>query len=102
MYDEPEISEIKLHPYQHEERGVEYGRAKDPVKFLQSSEQRAREQQIAIEYVKILRRDVITCYRKEGVNHLENCKKEVKAYHDQINAKDMGQLHPKWKDPSKH
>ncbi|CAB9511962.1 NADH-ubiquinone oxidoreductase subunit 10 [Seminavis robusta] len=91
----------KLNAYPHEELGVARGRAKDPLKYLQATEQRARERQVAIETVKILRKSVIECYRKEGVNHYENCKKEAQDYYDVIIKKDIGQLHPNWQDPKK-
>jgi hypothetical protein len=81
----------------HQQRG----RAKDPVKFLQSIEQRARERQVAYETVKILRTRVIECYRREGVNHHENCKAPVKDYYNVIIRKDLGQLQPDWADPEK-
>lgn len=70
------------------------GRAKDPVAFLQSVEQRARERQVAYETVKLLRQRVINCYRKEGVNHYENCKKEAQDLYDIVSQKDLGQLQP--------
>ena len=75
------------------------GRAKDPVKYLQSVEQRARERQVAYETVKLLRRDVIDCQRKEGVNAYENCREVAQAYYDQIQKKDLGQLQPEWSKP---
>lgn len=75
------------------------GRAKDPVGYLHDVEQRARERQVAIETVKLLRRRVIDCYRKEGVNHYENCKEVCQEYFDQIMKKDLGQLQPKWSNP---
>jgi len=78
------------------------GRAKDPVKYLLSTEQRARERQIAYETVRLLREDVIECYRREGVNHYENCKDVTEKYYNVVIKKDMGQLHPKWADPAKH
>ena len=78
------------------------GRAKDPVKFLQSIEQRARERQVAYETVKILRTRVIECYRREGVNHYENCKQPVEEYYNVIVKKDLGQLQPKWANPEKN
>ena len=62
-------------------------------------EQRARERQVAYETVKLLRQDVINCYRKEGVNHYENCRDVAKTYYDLITKKDLGQLQPKWKNP---
>jgi len=102
MFDEHTVSDVKLNPYPHEERGQERGRAKDPVKFLQAVEQRARERQIAIETVKILRQRVAECYRREGVNHYENCKEPVQDYYNIIIKKDYGQLHPNWANPEKH
>lgn len=45
---------------------------------------------------------MIACYRKEGVNHYENCKEPVKEYYDVIVQKDLGQLHPKWDNPEKN
>jgi len=65
-------------------------------------EQRARERQIAIETVKILRQRVAECYRREGVNHYENCKEPVQDYYNIIIKKDYGQLHPNWANPEKH
>lgn len=69
--------------------------------YLRSVEQRARERQVAYETVKILRQRVIECFRKEGVNHYENCRKESKDYYDLITDKDLGQLHPEWSKPEK-
>ena len=70
------------------------GRAKDPVAYLQSIEQRARERQVAFETVKLLRQRVIDCYRKEGVNHYEECRQVAQDYYDTISKKDLGQLKP--------
>uniref|UniRef100_A0A7S4NIE6 NADH dehydrogenase [ubiquinone] 1 beta subcomplex subunit 10 n=1 Tax=Odontella aurita TaxID=265563 RepID=A0A7S4NIE6_9STRA len=102
MYDEPKVSAVKLTPYPHEELGRKDGPAKDPVKFLQAAEQRARERQIAYETVRLLRQDVITCYRKEGVNHYENCKEVCETYYNTIIKKDVGQVHPNWENKEKH
>lgn len=68
------------------------------MKYLQSLEQRARERQVAIETVRLLRRDVIECYRREGVNHYENCKEPVEKYAKVVLKKDVGQVNPKFKD----
>ena len=102
MYDEPKVSDVALPAYQHSERGSERGRAQDPVKFLLSAEQRARERQIAYETVRHLRKDVIDCYRKEGVNHYENCKEVCDRYYQVVIQRDVGQVHPNWEDKSKH
>mmetsp|Transcript_30920 Transcript_30920/g.36073 ORF Transcript_30920/g.36073 Transcript_30920/m.36073 type:complete len:109 (+) Transcript_30920:53-379(+) len=102
MYDKPKISNVALPGYEHSERGSERGRAQDPVKFLLATEQRARERQIAYETVRLLRKDVIDCYRKEGVNHYDNCKDVCKRYYDVVVQRDVGQVHPDWADKSKH
>jgi len=70
------------------------GRAIDPVGYLNELEQRGREKAVAIEIVKLARQDVIHCYRKEGVNHYENCKDVVKKYIDLIQAPDYGAVKP--------
>lgn len=80
---------------------IQRGRAPDPVAFLHANEQRARERQVAIETVKLLRQRVIECVRKEGVNHYENCRHEASDYYNTVTKKDMGQLHPEWANPEK-
>ncbi|KAL3938327.1 MAG: hypothetical protein SGBAC_006742 [Bacillariaceae sp.] len=101
--EKPKFHEGTLKPYPHEEHGRsgDIGRAKDPVKFLLASEQRARERQVTYETVRLLREDVIECYRREGVNHYENCQVETQKFYDVIKQKDMGQLHPNWKNTDK-
>ena len=71
------------------------------MKFLQAAEQRARERQVAYETVRLLRRDVIECYRKEGVNHYQNCKEVTERYYNVVVKRDVGQLHPDWANPDK-
>jgi hypothetical protein len=44
---------------------------------------------------------VIECYRKEGVNHYENCRDVAEKYYNLVKKKDLGQLHPNWKNPEK-
>ena len=78
------------------------GRAKNPVKYLQSIEQRARERQVAYETVRLLRQDVIACYRKEGVNHYENCKEPVEKYARVVLKRDVGQVNPTWSEEGKN
>lgn len=68
------------------------------MKFLQGIEQRARERQIAVETVRLARQDVIHCFRKEGVNHFDNCKEVKEAYYKLITKHDYGQVQPNWKD----
>lgn len=81
---------------------LQRGRAQDPVGFLLSVEQRARERQVAYETVRLLRKDVIDCYRKEGVNHYDNCKDVTETYYKVVVKRDVGQVQPDWSDKSKH
>ena len=81
---------------------MQRGRAQDPVGFLLSAEQRARERQVAYETVRLLRKDVIDCYRKEGVNHYDNCKDVTETYYRVVVKTDIGQVQPDWSDKSKH
>ncbi|KAL7573280.1 hypothetical protein ACA910_003425 [Epithemia clementina (nom. ined.)] len=92
--------DVKVTPYPHVEK-AEYGRTVDPVGYLNAVEQRARERQVAIETVKILRERLRTCARREGVNGHENCRKEALDYLEVINRRDIGQLQPNWRDPEK-
>ena len=39
---------------------------------------------IAVERAKLLREDVVACYRAEGVNHLERCRGAVARYLESI------------------
>jgi hypothetical protein len=68
---------------------------------LLATEQRARERQVAYETVRLLREDVIECYRREGVNHYDNCHEVSEKFYNLIKKKDMGQLHPNWKNTEK-
>lgn len=102
MYDEPKTTPVSMPPYPHSERGQPRGRAADPVQFLLAAEQRARERQIAYETVKLLRKDVIDCYRKEGVNHYDNCKEVTERYYHTVVKRDVGQVQPDWADKDKH
>jgi hypothetical protein len=82
VYDEKAVSDISLTGFKAAPRAgaaVER-RPQDPAAFLNATEQMAREYAVGVETVKILRKDVILCYRREGVNHYNNCRKEVDAY----------------------
>jgi hypothetical protein len=35
---------------------------------------------VGVEQLKILRERVARCYKREGVNHFENCSEQVAAY----------------------
>lgn len=56
--------------------------AKDstPSEKIQYREQRVREEFVALEELNRLREAVATCYKKEGVNHIEKCQEVVAAY----------------------
>jgi hypothetical protein len=69
------------------------------VGYLRANEQRARERQVAYETVKLLRQRVIECYRKEGVNHYENCREVATDFYNVVKQKDLGQVQPNWKKP---
>ena len=79
MYDEAPSPSVVLAPLP-DNTSFTGARATDPAAYLSAAEQRSREFQVSIETVKILRRDVIHCYRKEGVNHLQNCRVQVDKY----------------------
>jgi mannitol-1-phosphate/altronate dehydrogenase len=49
-----------------------------------------------------LRQDVIDCYRKEGVNHYDNCKQVTETYYKLVVKQDVGQVQPDWADKSKN
>ena len=57
---------------------------------------------MAVETVRLLRQDVIACYRKEGVNHYENCKEPVERYVRLVLKRDVGQVNPTYKDDGKN
>lgn len=86
----PRLSDVNLQPYPH----VPKDDRSDPVAWANSREQFMREHLIAKERVKLLRQQVIACYRKEGVNHYVNCKHLTTKYLDIIQDKTFGRLKP--------
>ena len=48
--------------------------------WLKSMELMSKDRFIEIEELKVLRQRVSECFKKEGVNHQDNCKAEVDAY----------------------
>ena len=48
--------------------------------------------------MRILRKRVIECYRREGVNHYDLCKGPVEEFYNVIIQNDHGQLHPKYEN----
>lgn len=87
---EPRRSDVTLQAYPH----VDKDDRSDPVAWSNSREQVMREQFIAKERVKLLRQQVIACYRKEGVNHYVNCKHLTTKYLDIIQDRTYGMLKP--------
>mmetsp|Transcript_69946 Transcript_69946/g.195644 ORF Transcript_69946/g.195644 Transcript_69946/m.195644 type:complete len:94 (+) Transcript_69946:67-348(+) len=62
-------------------QGFPYQASKeDPVKFLQSQEQMARELEIKVQTVKLMQEEIKFCYRKNGVNHYQACKEVTSKY----------------------
>ena len=57
---------------------------------------------MAYETVKLLRKDVIECYRKAGVNHYDECKEQTEKYYKVVVKRDVGQVHPDWANKDKH
>mmetsp|Transcript_35032 Transcript_35032/g.53731 ORF Transcript_35032/g.53731 Transcript_35032/m.53731 type:complete len:110 (+) Transcript_35032:2401-2730(+) len=100
IYDERIVIDDELKPYPHEEQGVKSGRALDPNKLLLAKEQRAREHNVAIETLRLLRKDVIQCYRAEGLNHYDKCKAVCEKYYKVASQRDSGTVHPNWTDKS--
>ena len=49
-----------------------------------------------------MRRDVIECYRKEGVNNYENCRDVVDTYSKVVLKRDVGQVNPTFSDEGKN
>lgn len=92
MGDEPKPRRlnITLQPYRH----VDKDDRSDPVAWTNAREQVMREQMVAKERMKLLREQVIACYRKEGVNHYVNCKHLATKYLDIIRDPTCGMLKP--------
>ncbi|CAL55529.1 Complex I subunit NDUFS6 [Ostreococcus tauri] len=55
-------------------------RSADAKAVIDARELAARERMIGVERAKLLREEVVRCYREQGVNHLEGCKARVRAY----------------------
>lgn len=85
---EPRPCDVTLQPYPH----VSKDDRSDPVAWVNSREQHMRERLIAKERVKLLRQKIISCYRKEGVNHYVNCKHLTTKYLELIQDNHFGML----------
>ena len=58
----------------------------DPVLYYQTQDKWIREYWVHIEYMKMLKDEVRNCYRREGVNHYENCRDLVHEYYARTKA----------------
>ncbi|CAI0377889.1 unnamed protein product [Linum tenue] len=66
---------------------------KDPVAMLEMREHIVREKWIAIEKAKILRERLRWCYRVEGVNHHQKCRRLVDEYLESTRGIGWGKDH---------
>ena len=58
----------------------------DPVLYYQTQDKWIREYWVHVEYMKMLKDEVRNCYRREGVNHYENCRDLVHEYYARTKA----------------
>ncbi|KAJ3681683.1 hypothetical protein LUZ60_014256 [Juncus effusus] len=65
----------------------------DPVAMLDYREHLVREKWIQIETAKIIREKLKWCYRIEGVNHHEKCKKLAEQYMESTRGVGWGKDH---------
>mmetsp|Transcript_1925 Transcript_1925/g.4555 ORF Transcript_1925/g.4555 Transcript_1925/m.4555 type:complete len:104 (+) Transcript_1925:25-336(+) len=82
----------KVKDFERDEKGNVLGRSLKGPAFMEAHEQFCRERFVAVEEAKILREQVSECYRREGVNHLENCKDLVSEYVSKISSPYYGML----------
>ena len=64
----------------------------DPVAFVRQREHETREAMIDIEKAKLIRERLRECYRREGVNHFENCKELVEKYTEAFHGKSLARI----------
>ncbi|KAM7454139.1 hypothetical protein AV274_0053 [Blastocystis sp. ATCC 50177/Nand II] len=48
--------------------------------WMKSMEQMSKDRFVEIEGLEVLRQKVSDCFKREGVNHEDNCKADVEAY----------------------
>ena len=58
----------------------------DPVLYYQTQDKWIKEYWVHVEYMKMLKEEVRNCYRREGVNHYENCRDVVQEYYKRTKA----------------
>merc|ERR1711916_361128 len=59
-----------------------------PSQFYKAKYQRIREKELARHEMRELAKDIGLCYRREGVNHFENCKHLTEVYYLRLHRKD--------------
>jgi len=52
----------------------------DPIGYLRSQEQMAREHEVKVQSLKLLQDEIKLCYRREGTNHYQNCRELAEKY----------------------
>mmetsp|Transcript_32804 Transcript_32804/g.74051 ORF Transcript_32804/g.74051 Transcript_32804/m.74051 type:complete len:88 (+) Transcript_32804:64-327(+) len=57
---------------------------KNPIGFLRSEEQMAREWEVKTQTVKALQDEIKQCFRREGTNHYQNCRELTLLYRTMI------------------
>ena len=70
-----------------------------PANYAIRNEQIIRENQIAIETMNIVRKQLAECYRRENVNHVANCKDIREKYWGMCIDKNKGMLFPPGSGP---
>lgn len=70
------MSEVPGYPYTNDK--------KDPISYIRSQEQMAREAEIKIQTVKMLQDEIKQCYRREGTNHYQACRELTVKYREMI------------------
>ena len=58
----------------------------DPVLYYETQDKWIKEYWVHVEYMKLLKDEVRNCYRREGVNHYENCRDLVQEYYKRTKA----------------
>lgn len=62
----------------------------ETVQLHEGKQVKALEHALKVQYVKEVRRQLAECYKREGVNHIDNCKELVDAYWEAIGKKPKG------------
>ncbi|KAI9148521.1 mitochondrial respiratory chain complex I assembly [Blastocladiella emersonii ATCC 22665] len=52
----------------------------DPIAVIEARDQHLRQEWVEIMKTRIIREKLVRCYKREGVNHPENCKHLAEGY----------------------